>query len=320
MLRTYRRLLCRSFVPSKKKDGVESPTGRFNLGVATVSLAYVALLAKENGTDFYKELDIACEIAFEGNMFRVGRMKGTKANVSPILWQYGALATLQPEDTIDHLFYNGNATCSIGYGGLAEALEILGDCTKEKGLEVLRFMKSKTEEFTERTNITFSVYGSPLENGAYKFAECIKRDFPEYNLGKDFVTNSFHLPVYADLSMEEKFEWESDFFKLSSGGNVNNIELPNLEHNIPALEGVVRMAYDKVNYLICNQPIDACYECGFTGEFKATEEGLRCPDCGNGDPETATATRRVSGYIHDALARPANKGKYGEQKVRAKNM
>lgn len=287
--------------------------------MSTVNLPYVALLADKNKTDFYDELDNACELAFKGSMIRIERMKGTKAKVSPILWQYGALATLEAEQTIDHLFYNGNATCSLGYGGLAETLEILGDTTKEKAVEVVKFLKGKTDEFTKRTNISFSGYGSPLESGSYRFAECIKRAFPEYKLGKDFVTNSFHVPVDKDINAFDKLDYESDFYMLSSGGNVNNVELPNMKSNPEALESVIKYAYDKVNYLIVNQPVDACYECGFKGEFEAKVEGLCCPSCGNNDPETATATRRISGYIHDALARPANKGKYAEQKVRAKN-
>ena len=135
----------------------------------------------------------------------------------------------------------------------------------------------------------------------------------------NYLTNSFHLPVATKVSMIEKFEYESDFWKISSSGNVNNIELPNLSGNLKAMEGVVKAAYNKVNYLICNQPVDKCFECGFSGEFVALEDGYHCPCCNNNNPETANCTRRVSGYIHDALARPANKGKYQEQAERVKH-
>lgn len=256
-------------------------------------------------------------------MTRINRMKGTKAKVSPILWQYGALAYLDAEDTIDHLFYGGNATASIGYAGLYEALEIIGDTCKDKGIEVLEFMKGKTLEYTEDTNIAFSLYGNPLEGGCLRLADCLRKEFGDLwvnNSNNLFVTNSFHLPVLKDISMLEKFDYESDFYLVSSGGNVNNIELPNMANNLEGLEGVIKAAYTKVNYLICNQPVDKCFECGFEGEFTPLEDGFHCPTCGNNDPETANCIRRVSGYIHDALARPANNGKFDEQKKRVKNV
>ncbi len=313
--------VCRSFVPKYLENGKEKVTARFNLGVTTINLPYAALNAKKNGTEFYDELEKLCDLSFRSNMIRINRMKGTKAKVSPILWQYGALATLAPEDTIDHLFYGGNATASIGYAGLYEALEVLEDTSKEKGLEVLQFVKDKTSEYTKLTNISFSIYGAPLEGGCLRFAECLKKEFGDtWDFDRDFITNSFHRPVFSDIGLLEKFEWEGDFFKVSTGGNVNNIELPNMSDNLEGFEGVIKAAYNKVNYLICNQPCDRCFECGSTKEFTASEEGHCCSECGNNNPDTANCTRRVSGYIHDALARPANKGKYGEQKVRTKNM
>ena len=314
-------LECRSFVPTLVEGGKEKTVARFNLGVTTVNLTYAALESKRSGTDFYQELGKLCDLAFELNMTRIERLKGTKALVSPILWQYGALASLDPEDTIDHLFYGGNATASIGYAGLYETLEVLGDISKDKGVEVLSYLKTKTEDYTKETGISFSSYGSPIESGCLRFAECLKKEFGDFwDFDRNFVTNSFHLPVFSDVDMLEKFDWESDFYMLSSGGNVNNIELPNMRDNLEGLEGVVKAAYDKVNYLICNQPCDHCFECGFEGEFEALEDGYHCPTCGNNNPETANCTRRISGYIHDALARPANKGKYEEQGRRIKNV
>lgn len=313
--------MCRSFVPKYIEDGEEKVVARFNLGVATINLTYAALQSKRDGTDFYVELAKLCDLAFDANMVRIERMKGTKAKVSPILWQYGALASLGPEDTIDHLFYNGNATSSIGYAGLYEALEVLDDTSKEKGIEILSFIKDKTVQYTKLTNIAFSVYGTPLESGCLRFSECLKKEFGDmWDFDRDFVTNSYHRPVFSDIDMLEKFEWEGDFYKISSGGNVNNIELPSMRNNLEGFEGVIKAAYDKVNYLICNQPCDRCFECGCEDEFVALEDGYHCPNCGNNNPETANCTRRVSGYIHDALARPANKGKYEEQSKRVKNV
>ena len=311
--------MCRSFVPSYVENGEEKATGRFNLGVTTVSLPYVALLAGGDKDELLVELDRAVELCFKANMFRVGRLKGTKAKVSPILWQYGALATLEPEDTIDHLFYNGNATCSVGYGGLYELQEIVGDTSKEYAFEIMEFLKKKTEEFTKRTGISFSGYGTPLESGCLRLASAIKRDFPEYKLDRDYITNSFHRPVFEAIDFVDKLEAESEFYLLSSGGNVNNVELPSMVNNLSGLEDVIRVAYDKVNYLLLNQPADRCFKCGFEGEFEATEEGFKCPDCDNNDPANAQCIRRVSGYVHDSLARPANKGKYQEQAARVKH-
>jgi ribonucleoside-triphosphate reductase len=310
---------CRSFVGKYTEDGKEKVSGRFNLGVTTVSLPYAALKADGDKDKFFDELSFLCDKAFEANMFRIERMKGTKAKVSPILWQYGALATLKAEDTIDHLFYNGNATCSIGYGGLYEAQEILNDMTKHFGMKVIEFLKDKTEEYTKKTNIAFSPYGSPLENGCYTIANKLKSEFPEWKFDRDFITNSFHQPVFKNLNIVDKFDEESDYYLLASGGNVNNIELPSMINNIEGFESVVKAAYDKVNYLICNQPVDKCFECGYRGEFDADEHGYFCPECGNNNPETAECIKRISGYTHSALARPANKGKFDEQKCRVKN-
>jgi ribonucleoside-triphosphate reductase len=312
--------MCRSFVGKYIENGKEKVAARFNLGVSTVIIPYAALKSKGNKELFFKELKYLCDTANEANLFRVERAKGTKAKVSPILWQYGALATLDAEDTIDHLFYSGNATLSIGYAGLYEALEILGDTSKDFGLEVLSFMKKLCEGYTQVSDISTKVYGSPFEMGAYTAATKLKETFPDWCFERDYITNSFHQPVFADLNILQKFDLESDYYLLASGGNVNNIELPNMNKNLLGLESVVKAAYDKVNYLIINQPVDKCFDCGFEGEFEALEDGYHCPECGNNNPETANCIRRVSGYTHSALARPANKGKYQEQSMRKKNL
>lgn len=311
---------CRSFVGKYEEDGKEKTSGRFNLGVCTVCIPHAALSSKGDKEEFFKHLDYLCEKAFEFNQLRIERMKGIKAKIAPILWQYGGLAKLAPEDTIDHLFYGGNATCSIGYAGLYEALEVIGDYSKSFAMEVLQFMKDKTQEFTSRTDIAYGLYGTPLESGCLRLKDALKQTFPEWDIDREFITNSFHLPVFEDVNIIEKFNYESDFYKISSSGNVNNIELPSLKDNLKGLEQVVKLAYDKVNYLICNQPVDRCFECGFSGEFIPKEEGFSCPDCGNNNPLTASCVRRISGYIHNALERPANKGKFQEQTQRKKHL
>lgn len=312
--------MCRSFVGKYDENGEEKSTARFNLGVCTVCIPYAALKSNGDKGLFFKELEILCDKAFEFNQLRIERMKGTKAKVAPILWQYGALATLAPEDTIDHLFYNGNATCSIGYAGLYEAQEALEDISKDFGMEILSFMKKKTEQYYETTNIAYGLYGSPFESGCHRLTKALKDTFPSWKFDREFITNSFHLPVFHKTGLLGKLEYESDFYKISSSGNVNNIELPSMVNNLEALEQIVRLSYDKVNYLICNQPVDKCFECGYNGEFKAAPDGYECPSCGNTNPDTASCTRRVSGYIHNALARPANRGKFQEQSLRHKHI
>lgn len=312
--------MCRSFVPKYVENGEEKTVGRFNLGVTTINLPYIALEADGDKERMFKELDRVMEIAYDANMFRVERLKGTKAKVAPILWQYGALAHLDPDDTIDHLLYNGNATVSLGYGGLYELLEVCGDTSKEFALEVMTALKQKCDEFTDRCNIKWSVYGSPMESTCYEFARKIKRDFPNYNLDKEYITNSFHIPVENKVDIFDKIEWESEFYKLATGGNVNNLEIPNMSKNPEAMMGFVRVAMEKDNYLIVNQPVDRCFECGYEGEFTAGENGYHCPTCGNDNHDTAQVVRRISGYIHDSLARPANRGKYDEQRHRTKNI
>lgn len=311
---------CRSFVPKYIENGKEKYVGRFNCGVVTVSLPYVAAEAKGDKEEFFDLLDKYCEIAYEMHMIRINGMKETKAKQNPILWMEGALARLDPEQTIGHLFYNGNATASLGYIGVADVQEICGDQSKQFALQIVKFLKDKTNEWYKRSNIYFSPYGSPMELGCYKLATALKKAFPELNFSRDYLTNSFHTHVFSDYNVFEKFEAESDFYMYSSGGNVNNVELPNMKHNIEGLVSVIHAAKDKVNYLIVNQPVDQCFKCGFEGEFSATDEGFTCPVCGNRDEESVSVIRRVSGFIFSPGPRPANRGKMQEILQRKKHV
>ena len=313
--------MCRSFVSNYVENGKEKYTARFNLGVCSVNIPFAALLAEGDKGEFFKELDKLCELAYNANMFRIERFKKTKAKENPILWMEGALARLKAEDYVEPLIYNGNATVSLGYGGVAEAQQICNDESKEFGLEILSFLKKKTTEFTKRCNIAWSPYGSPYENGCYRLMTALKKNFPEYKNEHDFVTNSFHRPVWEKLDIFEKLDLESEFFMLSSGGNVQNVEIPNMLRNIKGFTKIVQTAYNKSQYLIVNQPVDRCFECGFEGEFTVSvDDGLSCPKCGNKDPKTASCARRVSGYIFDPLTHPANKGKTQEITQRHKHM
>lgn len=313
---------CRSYVSDfKDKSGQSKYVGRFNLGVCSISIPYAALLAKGDVELFFKYLDELCEISYQANMFRVERFKKTKAKQNPILWMEGALARLNPEESVEDYLYGGNATISLGYVGLAEAKKICGDNSKNFGLEILTFLKNKTVEFTSRCGISWSPYGSPMESGAYRLMNLLKISFPEYESEREYLTNSFHTPVWEKLNFIEKFELESNFYLLSNGGNVNNIEIPNMLYNLEGLESVIKCAYDKVQYLIINQPTDRCFICGYKGEFKYLDEkGFCCPTCKNNDPKKASCVARVSGYIYDKLSRPANRGKTKEIVEREKNI
>lgn len=312
---------CRSFVSNYVENGSPKYTARFNLGVTSVNIPYAALLANGDKEKFFIELDKICELAYKANMFRVERFKKTKAKQNPILWMEGALARLDPEETVEKLIYGGNATVSLGYIGVAEAQEILNDTSKDFGMDIVKFLKKKTNEFYDRCNIAWSPYGQPAESTAFNLMRKLKAKFQEYKSDHLYLTNSFHKPVWEKLDILEKFDLESDFYIYSNGGNVNNIELPNMSNNLEGFESVIKAAYSKVQYLIPNQPVDRCFECGFEGEFKVTvEEGFSCPCCGNNNPKTASVCRRVSGYIFDPLSRPANDGKTQEITQRYKNL
>lgn len=310
---------CRSFVPKHVENGIEKYVGRFNLGVITISLPFAAAEAGGDKEKFFKVLDKYCETALEMHMLRIERMKNTKAKQNPILWMDGALARLDAEQTIGHLFYGGNATASLGYIGLSDVQEICNDKSKEFAMSIMKFLKDKTNDWYARTNIYFSPYGSPMEMGCYKLATALKKAFPDLKFGRDYLTNSFHKHVFDDVNIFEKFEYESDFYVYSSGGNVNNIELPNMANNIEGLVSVIQAAHDKVNYLIVNQPVDQCFKCGFEGEFSATTEGFVCPSCDNKDEDSVSVIRRCSGYIFSPGPRPANRGKMEEIISRVKH-
>lgn len=304
---------CRSFVPHYEEDGKEKYTGRFNLGVVSLNLAYAAAEAKGDWNCFYKKLSEYADVAFQAHMDRINKLAKLKAKQNPIMWVEGALSRLSPEEEIGQLFYGGRATASLGYVGLAEALEIMsGEWNQYDALPVLEFLKGITEEWYKDTDIYFSLYGTPAESLCYTFANAIKKDFPELKFEHEYLTNSFHVPVRAKINIFEKLNLERDLYLFSSGGNVNNVEIPNLQHNIPALEAIVKEAYDKVNYLIINQPVDQCFKCEYNGEFNCAVGGFSCPSCSNTDDTSICVIRRVSGYIAQPNSQPFNRGKQSE--------
>lgn len=311
---------CRSFLSKwEDENGVEKYDGRFNLGVVTLNLALIAKNSQETGVEFYTELDKYLELSYKAHMVRVNRLKGVKAKQNPIMFVEGALARLDPEECIDKLFYDGYASISIGYGGLAEACEILyGVYDKQQGINILKAIKNKCEDFNIRSGLAFSEYGSPIESGCYKFAKALNKKYPG-TLDRDYVTNSFHQPVWVESTPIEKWEFEEGFAEVSSGGNIGYVETPNLAGNMKALESLVDYGYKHIPYFGINQPIDHCFKCEYSGEFNATPDGFCCPQCGNTEDGTMSVIRRVSGYLSAPNARPFNLGKMQETIERVKH-
>lgn len=310
---------CRSFLSSwVDDDDEEKYNGRFNLGVVSLNLPLIALESKTGG-EFFKNVEHHMNIAFRAHMTRVNMLKETKARQNPTLFMEGAISRLGANETIEQLFYNGYASISIGYVGLAECSELLtGSINKEFCMSVLSYMKSKCELYKEETNISFSLYGTPAESLCYKFAKCIEEKYPSV-LKRDFITNSFHQPVWVSSTPFSKWDYEEGFAVLSNGGNIGYVETPNLQNNMKALEQLVDYAYHKIPYFGINQPVDECHKCDFHGEFSVDKDGFHCPQCNNRDENSITVIRRVSGYLSSPNSRPFNKGKQQEVIQREKH-
>lgn len=315
---------CRSYLSKyvDQQTGEEKYLGRFNLGVVSLNLPMIAAKAKTEGTNFYAVLDEYLELAYDAHMVRVNRLKGTKAGQNPIMWCEGVLARLDSEETIDKLFYDGYASISIGYIGVYETCQILGrEGDKNLALGILQHMKDKCAEFKERSRLGFSLYGTPSESLCYKAATCLDRAYPgvlEHE--REYLTNSFHQPVWLKTSPFDKWLYEEGFATISNGGNIGYIETPNLRNNLGALEALIDFGYKHIMYYGVNQPVDFCMKCGFKGEAKATAKGFECPECGNHDPATLSVIRRVSGYLSAPNARPFNVGKQSEVMERVKHV
>lgn len=309
---------CRSFLGKWDDGSAEQYNGRFNLGVVSINLPLIALSSDSDG-EFFDKIDQHMNIAYRAQMNRVERLKGTKAGQNPTLFMEGAIARLKADDTIDQLFYDGYASISIGYVGLVECSEILtGDISKEFCMSILNYMKSKCEEFRKESNIAFSLYGTPAESLCYKFARCIEEKYPAV-LKRDFITNSFHQPVWVESTPFDKWDFEEGFSYLSSGGNISYVETANLSNNIQALETIINYAYTKIPYFGINQPVDKCYECGFDGQFSVDRDGFHCPSCDNRNEKSMSVIRRVSGYLSAPNSRAFNKGKQQEVSQRIKH-
>lgn len=301
---------CRSFLtPYKDENGKSKYYGRFNQGVVTINLPDVALTAIKEERDFFTVLDERLELCHRALRCRHERLKGTVSDVAPILWQHGALARLKHGETIDKLLYNGYSTISLGYAGLYECCQAFMHVshTEPRGesfaIAVMTRLNDKCKEWREAEHIDYSVYGTPLESTTYKFAKCLRKRFGVIKEVTDhtYITNSYHVNVREPIDAFAKLDFESRFQKLSPGGAISYVEVPNLNNNVLAVIRLIQYMYDHIMYAEINTKSDYCQKCGYDGEIQIVEEDGKliweCPKCGNRDQKTMNVARRTCGYI-----------------------
>lgn len=303
--------------------------GRFNQGVVTISLPDIALSSDGDINKFWEIFDERTELCHKALKSRHNRLLGTSSDVAPILWQYGALARLKKHEKISRLLYDGYSTISLGYAGLYECVKFMTGHShsdegvgEEFGLKIMQALNDKCNQWKEEENIDYSIYGTPLESTTYKFAKSLKNRFGKDVFvkidGKDrnYITNSYHIPVFEPITAFEKLRIESKFQKLSPGGAISYIEIPSMTHNIPAILEVIKFIYNNIMYAEINTKNCYCEKCGFDGDIPLVEDedGLlkwKCPNCGNTDNTTMDIAFRVCGYIGTAK-NGGNQGRYGD--------
>ena len=298
---------CRSFLsPWKDENGNYKFEGRFNQGVVSINLPQIGILAKGNEEVFWKLMDERLQLCFEALMCRHNALKGTLSDVRPIHGQYGAIARLDKGEKIDPLLYGGYSTMSLGYIGLYEVTKLMKGVShtdpvgEEFALRVMNHMKEATDRWRDETNIGFSLYGTPAESLCYRFARIDLEKFGEIKdiTDKGYYTNSYHMDVREKIDAFSKFSFESQFQKISSGGSISYVEIPNMRHNLEALEEVVKFIYDNIQYAEFNTKSDYCHVCGYDGEIKINDDlEWECPQCGNKDHSKMNVTRRTCGYL-----------------------
>lgn len=327
----YTCMGCRSFLTVE--DGVRNPDGshkfygRFNQGVVTINLVDVACSSGGDFDKFWKILDERLELCHRALRCRHERLLGTPSDVAPILWQHGALARLKPGEKIDKLLYGGYSTISLGYAGLYEMCRYMTGKShtdpeaKPFALKVMQRLNDKCKEWRDAENIAYSVYGTPMESTTYKFAKCLQKRFGKIEgvTDKNYITNSYHVHVTEPIDAFTKLSFESDFQKLSPGGAISYIEVPNMQNNIPAVLAVLKHIYNTIMYAELNTKSDYCEVCGYDGEIKAVDDGhgklvWECPNCGNRDLNKMSVVRRVCGYLGGATG--FNQGRTQEIKER----
>ena len=318
---------CRSFLsPWKDENGNYKFEGRFNQGVVSINLPQVAIIAEGDEEKFWKLLDERLELCKEALMCRHYALLGTLSDISPIHWQYGAIARLQKGEKIDKLLYGGYSTMSLGYIGIYEMTKLMKGVSHttpeghEFALKVMKHLRETTDKWKKETNIGFALYGTPAESLCYKFARVDKEQFGtiEDVTDKGYYTNSYHVDVREKIDAFEKLKFESEFQKISSGGAISYVEIPNMQHNLIALETVVKFIYDNIQYAEFNTKSDYCQVCGFDGEIIINDNNeWECPNCGNKDHSKMNVVRRTCGYLGENFW---NAGKTKEIKQRVLHM
>ena len=295
---------------AKNYDGKPKYYGRFNQGVVTINLVDVALSSGGDFDKFWKIFDERLELCHKALMCRHNRLKGTLSDAAPILWQYGALARLEKGEPIDKLLYGGYSTISLGYAGLYECCKYMtgkshtDPAAKPFALHVMQHMNDACQTWKKQHNIDFSLYGTPLESTTYKFAKCLQKRFgiiPGIT-DRNYITNSYHVHVTEQIDAFTKLKFESEFQKLSPGGAISYVEVPNMQDNLEAVIKVMQFIYDNIMYAELNTKSDYCQECGFDGEIKIVKDGdgklvWECPKCRNRDQARMNVARRTCGYI-----------------------
>jgi ribonucleoside-triphosphate reductase len=310
---------CRSFLtPDRTTENVANAGnwvkgqkyyGRFNQGVVTINLVDVACSSGRDMNAFWKIFDERLDLCHRALQARHKRLLGTISDMSPIHWQHGALARLKKGEKIDKLLFGGYSTISLGYAGLYECVKYITGKShtdpeaKPFALSIMQYMNDKCTEWKEAENIDYSLYGTPLESTTYKFAKCLQKRFgiiPDVT-DHDYITNSYHVNVREHIDAFTKLKFESEFQKLSPGGAISYVEVPNMQHNIPAVLSVMKFIYDNIMYAELNTKSDYCQCCGYDGEIKIVEDNGKlvweCPNCGNRDQSKMNVARRTCGYI-----------------------
>ena len=305
---------CRSFLTvedsQRNADGSHKFYGRFNQGVVTINLVDVACSSDGDMEKFWQILEERLELCHRALRCRHERLLGTISDVAPILWQNGALARLKKGETIDKLLFDGYSTISLGYAGLHEmCVRMMGKPHtspegKEFALKVMQRLNDKCAEWKKAENISYSVYGTPMESTTYKFAKCLQKRFGIIKgvTDKNYITNSYHVHVTEEIDAFSKLKFESEFQKLSPGGAISYVEVPNMQNNIPAVLSVMKFIYDNIMYAELNTKSDYCECCGYDGEIKIVEDETgkliwECPNCGNHNQDKMSVARRTCGYI-----------------------
>ena len=302
----YTCMGCRAFLTPSDEHKYY---GRLNQGAVTINLVDVACSAEGDETKFWHLLNERCELCFKALMIRHNTLKGTPSDVAPILWQHGAISRLAKGEKIDRLLYDNYSTISLGYAGLCECVWRMKGCSHtdpkghDFGIAVMQFLNDKCLTWRGLTNISFSLYGTPMESSTYKFAKCLQRRFGKipHVTDKNYITNSYHVHVTEPIDAFSKLGFEAEFQALSPGGAISYVEVPNMQNNIPAVLAVMRFIYDNIMYAELNTKSDYCQVCGYDGEIRIVEEDGKllweCPQCGNRDERAMNVCRRVCGYL-----------------------